>query len=97
MFARSKNPSGYVISDDAFSRPEPAGILIRKDDVAFKALADRVTAGLYQSPEIEALYTKWFLSPVPPNGLNFNFPMPAVIRNAYKRPSSSADPEAYTQ
>jgi glutamate/aspartate transport system substrate-binding protein len=95
--AKSKTPDAYVVSEEAFSRPEPAGMLIRKDDAPFKAVADRVTAALYQSPEIEALYKKWFMSPVPPNGLNFNFPMPAVIRNAYRKPSSNPDPDAYAQ
>lgn len=95
--ARSKDPNGYVISDDAFSKPEPYGIIIRKDDAAFKALVDRVTASVYQSPEIETLYKKWFQSPVPPNGLNFNYPMTAQLRNAYRKPSSSFDPDAYAQ
>lgn len=95
--ARSRTPDAYAVSEEAFSRPEPAGILIRKDDAAFKALADRVTADLFRSPQIEQLYAKWFTSPVPPNGLNFNFPMPRVIRNAYKSPSSSPDPESYAQ
>ncbi|MCA8009788.1 amino acid ABC transporter substrate-binding protein [Burkholderia cenocepacia] len=95
--ARSKDPAGYVISDDAFSKPEPYGIMFRKDDPAFKALADRVTAGIYQSPEIDTLYKKWFQSPVPPNGINFNYSMPQVLRNAYKKPSSSFDPNAYAQ
>jgi glutamate/aspartate transport system substrate-binding protein len=95
--ARSKNPALYVISTDALSRPEPAGILIRREDAAFKALTDRITAAIYLSPEIEALYKKWFMSPVPPNGLNFNYPMPTVIRNAYKKPSSSPDATTYAQ
>jgi len=95
--ARSRTPDAYAVSEEAFSRAEPAGILIRKDDAAFKALADRVTATLFQGPRIQQLYTKWFMSPVPPNGLNFNFPMPSVIRNAYKSPSSSPDPESYAQ
>jgi glutamate/aspartate transport system substrate-binding protein len=95
--ARSKNPGSYVVSEVALSKPEPAGILIRKDDAPFKAVADTVTATLYQSPEMEALYKKWFLMPVPPNGLNFNFPMPTVIRNAYKKPSSNPDPDSYAQ
>jgi glutamate/aspartate transport system substrate-binding protein len=95
--ARSKNPDSYVVSQVAFSKPEPAGILIRKDDAAFKAVTDKVTAALYQSAEMDALYKKWFLSPVPPNGLNFNFPMPTVIRNAYRKPSSNPDPDSYAQ
>ncbi|GAB3626860.1 ABC transporter [Pandoraea terrae] len=95
--ARSKDPAGYLISEDAFSKPEPYGIMLRKDDPTFKALVDRVTARIYQSPEIEALYKKWFQSPVPPNGINFNYPMAQVLRNAYQKPSSSFDPNAYLQ
>jgi len=48
LIATSKDPKAYVISDDAFSRPEPYGIILRKDDVAFKALAD--AAGLAVAP-----------------------------------------------
>jgi glutamate/aspartate transport system substrate-binding protein len=95
--ARSKQPSDYAISDDAFAKPEPYGVILRKDDAPFKALADRVTAALYGSPEIETLYKKWFQSPVPPNGINFNYPMPSVVRNAFKKPSSSYDLDSYVQ
>ncbi|CCD84547.1 glutamate and aspartate transporter subunit; periplasmic-binding component of ABC superfamily [Bradyrhizobium sp. ORS 285] len=93
--ARSKEPAAYVISEDAFSKAEPFGIMLRKDDAPFKAIADRVTAELYQSPEIEKLYKTWFESPVPPTGTNFNYPMPAALRAGFKKPSSSPDPEAY--
>ncbi|WP_257170283.1 amino acid ABC transporter substrate-binding protein [Bradyrhizobium sp. SRS-191] len=93
--ARSKEPAAYVISEDAFSKAEPFGIMLRKDDAPFKAVADRVTAELYQSPEIEKLYKTWFESPVPPTGTNFNYPMPAALRAAFKKPSSSPDPDAY--
>jgi glutamate/aspartate transport system substrate-binding protein len=93
--ARSKDPSAYIISEEAFSKAEPYGIMLRKDDAPFKAVADRVTADLYRSPEIEAIYKKWFEAPVPPNGLNFKTPMTAVLRNAYAHPSDSPDPASY--
>ena len=93
--ARSKDAAAYIISDEAFSKAEPYGIMLRKDDAPFKAVADRATADLYGSPEIEAIYGKWFESPVPPNGLNFNTPMSAVLRNAFAHPSDSADPASY--
>ena len=93
--ARSKDPSAYIISEEAFSRAEPYGIMLRKDDAAFKAVADRATAELYRGPEIEAIYKKWFESPVPPNGLNFKTPMTAVLRNAYAQPSDNPDPASY--
>jgi glutamate/aspartate transport system substrate-binding protein len=85
--ARSKDPSAYVIREEALS--------LRKDDAPFKAVADRATADLYKSPEIEAIYRKWFESPVPPNGLNFKTPMPAVLRKAFANPSDSPDPASY--
>ena len=66
--ARSKDPAAYIISEEAFSKAEPYGIMLRKDDAAFKAVADRVTANLYRSPEIETIYKKWFESPARPTG-----------------------------
>ena len=93
--ARSKDPSAYIISEEAFSKAEPYGIMLRRDDATFKAVVDRATAELYRSPEIEAIYKKWFESPVPPNGLNFKTPMTAVLRNAYAHPSDSPDPASY--
>jgi glutamate/aspartate transport system substrate-binding protein len=66
--ARSKDPAAYIISDEALSKAEPYGIMLRKDDAPFKAVADRATAELYRSPEIEAIFKKWFEAPVPPNG-----------------------------
>ena len=47
--AGSKDPDAYVISRDAFSKPEPYGIMLRKDDPAFKKVADDATAALYTS------------------------------------------------
>jgi len=93
--ARSKEPALFMISEEAFSKPEPYGIMLRREDAPFKALADRATAELYASPEIEVLYKRWLESPTPPNGLNYNVPMSAALRNAFKKPSSSFDPDVY--
>src|SRR5712672_3272455 len=38
--AGSKEPAAYVVSSDAFSKPEPYGIMLRKDDPAFKKVVD---------------------------------------------------------
>ena len=93
--ARSKEPSAYMISEETLSKAEPYGIMLRRDDAPFKAVADRATADLYRSPEIEAIYRKWFESAVPPNGLNFKTPMATVLRNSFAHPSDSADPASY--
>jgi len=55
--AGSKDPGVYVISTDAFSKPEPYGIMLRKDDPAFKKVADAATAALYTSGEGRSFMT----------------------------------------
>jgi len=95
LIASSKAPADYVISPDTFSLPEPYGIMVRKDDPEFKALVDKTTAALYKSPEGEALYTKWFMTPVPPKNLNFNVPMSPAQKKAFANPSDSPDPKSY--
>jgi glutamate/aspartate transport system substrate-binding protein len=93
--AGSKDPGAYVISTDAFSKPEPYGIMLRKDDPDFKKVVDDATATLYQSAEGEKLYAKWFLQKIPPKGLNLNVPMGAELRKAFAKPTDSPDPDFY--
>jgi glutamate/aspartate transport system substrate-binding protein len=95
LIAISRDPKAYVISDDAFSRPEPYGIMLRKDDLAFKAIADAATAALYRSPEAAQLYARWFTQPIPPKGVNLNIPMSPAIKRAFEQPTDSPDPSAY--
>ena len=95
LIAQSKDPSAYEISEEAFGPPEPYGIMLRKDDAPFKAFVDRATADLYRSPEMAEIYRKWFQSPVPPRGVNYNFPMPESLRRAFEHPTDSPDPAAY--
>ena len=93
--AGSKDPDAYVISTDAFSKPEPYGIMLRKDDPAFKKVTDEATAALYQSPEGQKLYDRWFTQKIPPKGLNLNVPIGAELKKAFAKPSDSADPDSY--
>jgi glutamate/aspartate transport system substrate-binding protein len=95
LAAGSKDPTGYVISKDAFSKPEPYGIMLRKDDAPFKKVVDGATAALYTSPEGAKLYDKWFMAKIPPKGLNLNVPMGAEQKKSFAKPSDSADPDAY--
>lgn len=95
LVAGSKDPKAYVISEDAFSLPEPYGIMLRREDAPFKAVADGATAALYKSPEIVTVYNKWFLSPIPPKSLNLNVPLGAPLKKAFAAPTDSGDPAAY--
>ena len=97
FIASSKDPSAYTLSEDAFSAAEPYGIMLRKDDVPFKAVADKATADFYQSPAGKANYAKWFQAPIPPKGLNLNTPMSKGMLHAYAHPSDNPDPASYNE
>ncbi len=91
----SKNPQAYAISSDAFSKPEPCGIMLRRDDPAFKKVVDAATSALYQSGEGAKIYDRWFMQKIPPKGLNLNVPMGSELRHEFAHPSDSSDPDAY--
>src|ERR1700737_1514410 len=95
LVAGSREPDAYVISKDAFSKPEPYGIMLRKDDPAFKKVVDGATAALYQSPEGVKIYEKWFMAKIPPKGLNLNVPLGPEQKKSFAKPSDSPDPDAY--
>ena len=87
MIASAPNPGEYKILKESL-RQEPYGIMLRKDDPQFKALVDETVTGLMKSGAIEQLYTKWFLSPIPPRNANLNFPMTDAVREIYKNPNN---------
>src|SRR3954454_5341526 len=93
--AGSKDPGAYVISKDAFSKPEPYGIMMRKDDPAFKKVVDAATSALYKSADGQKLYDKWFMQKIPPKGLNLNTPIGAELKHEFAMPSDSPDPDSY--
>jgi glutamate/aspartate transport system substrate-binding protein len=93
--AGSKDPGAYVMSTDAFSKPEPYGIMLRKDDPAFKKVVDAATAALYQGAGGQKLYDKWFMQKIPPKGLNLNAPISAELKHEFAKPSDSSDPDSY--
>ena len=94
LVASSKDPALFAVGDEAFSKPEPYGVMLRKDDPAFKALVDATTAKLYKT-EGEALYAKWFVTPIPPKGINMNLPLTPAMKKALQNPSSNPDPASY--
>ncbi|MCM2503475.1 amino acid ABC transporter substrate-binding protein [Aureimonas altamirensis] len=95
VIAASKDPSLYMISEEAFAKPEPYGIMLRRDDAPFQTVVDAATAEYYTSGKINDTYAKWFTQPVPPRGLNFNLPMPEAMRKAFETPTNSSNPDDY--
>lgn len=80
LAASAANPAEWAVVGEAI-QVEPYAIMLRKDDPTFKALVDGVLARLMDSGEFERLYTRWFMSPIPPKGVNLNAPMPRELRD----------------
>ena len=61
--------------------------MLRKDDPRFKALVDRSLTEIMQSGEALKIYRRWFQSPIPPRGLNLNWPAPEALLELYRSPN----------
>ncbi|HWA38779.1 MAG TPA: amino acid ABC transporter substrate-binding protein [Burkholderiales bacterium] len=94
LAAQSRSPGDYEISSVALS-VEPYGIMVRKDDKAFKAVVDKAVAQIYTSGQINAIYEKWFQKPVPPKNINLNLPAGPALKKVFAKPTDSGDPKAY--
>lgn len=94
LVANSKSPKVFIVSNDVLS-VEPYGIMVRKDDPAFKKVVDAAMIQIYRSGEINAIYEKWFLSPIPPKGVNLNVPMSAQFKKVIANPTDSGRPQDY--
>jgi glutamate/aspartate transport system substrate-binding protein len=93
--ANSKAPGDYEITTEALS-VEPYGIMLRKGDPAFKKVVDEALVRFYKSgDDMQRLYHKWFMSPIPPKGINLRFPMPPQLEAVLSKPTDSGDPADY--
>ncbi|OTG62936.1 amino acid ABC transporter substrate-binding protein [Acinetobacter silvestris] len=74
LIAKSSNPKDFKIVGPILSS-EPYGIMLPKDDAAYKAIADKVVNMMWKNGQMAALYKKWFQSPIAPKNINLNMPM----------------------
>lgn len=94
LVANSKNPSEFMVGSEAYS-VEPYGAMMPRDDAGFRKVVDGATAKLYTSPQMAALYDKWFNKPVPPKGIALNVPMSPQLKRVLANPTSSGNPDDY--
>jgi ABC-type amino acid transport substrate-binding protein len=83
LMGKSKNPAEWEVVGDSL-QVEPYACMLRKDDPKFQELVNGVIGGMMKSGEFEKLYTKWFMSPIPPNNQNLNLPMSKELRDNLK-------------
>jgi len=84
--ATSKDPSAYKIVGETIS-VEPIAIMFRKDDPALKKLADDTLKDLMKSNEIEKIYDKWFVQPIPPKYTRVGLPVSTATKAVWADPN----------
>jgi len=94
LIANSASPAQFALSNDALGA-RPYGIAVRKDDKAFKKVADDAIRALFKSGEINEIYAKWFLSPIPPKNITLNAPMSNAMKKVIAEPTDSGNPKDY--
>jgi len=94
LAASSQTPNDFALSAEGYSA-DPYAIMIPKGDAEFKCVVDATLAGLFKSGEIDRIYDRWFMKPIPPKNIALNFPMGAALKKAIATPTDSPDPAGY--
>ena len=84
--ANAKNPADFRIVGEVLS-VEPIAIMIRKDDPAFKKLADDTVRDLIKNGDMAKLWDKWFLQPIPPKNVKIGLALSDSTKAAWANPN----------
>jgi glutamate/aspartate transport system substrate-binding protein len=82
LIANSKAPADYRVVGEVLS-VEPIAIMMRKDDPAFKKLADDTIAEMAKSGDMAKTYDKWFNQAIPPKNIKLNLAASESTKNAW--------------
>lgn len=84
--ARAVRPDDWEVVGTPMSQ-EAYACMMRRGDTDFKAAVDRALVRLLQSGEAMRTYQRWFQSPIPPKGLNLNWPPSPAMLQLQRRPN----------
>ncbi|MBC8750324.1 MULTISPECIES: glutamate/aspartate ABC transporter substrate-binding protein [Paraburkholderia] len=82
-------PSDWIITGTPQSS-EAYGFMLRRDDPEFRKLVDDTLEQVMKGPEIHTMYDRWFIKPVPPKNISFEFPMSDSLKQLYAQPNDKA-------
>jgi glutamate/aspartate transport system substrate-binding protein len=80
--ANAKNPAEFRIVGEVLA-VEPIAIMVRKDDPAFKKLADDTVRDLVKNGDMAKLWDKWFLQAIPPKNVKIGLALSESTKNAW--------------
>ena len=92
VFMAQQGKDKLVFLDEPFTY-EPLAWAVRKGDPDFKKAVDDAIVGYYKSGDVNKSYAKWFQSPIPPKGLNLDFPMSKELKELIANPNDKPAPE----
>lgn len=84
--ADAKDPGAFTFLPESYNTLY-YGLMIPKDDPAFKKVVDDALTSLMASGEFDKIYKKWFEDAIPPRSIKLNFPMSADLKERVKSPS----------
>lgn len=84
--AKSKTPADFKIVGEVLS-VEPIAIMIRKDDPAFKKAVDDSIKAQIKNGDLNKLWDKWFLQPIPPANVKVGLPLSDATKAAWATPN----------
>ena len=85
--AKARDPHDWVVVGEAQSK-EIYSCMVRKGDDQLLAAVNEALADVYRSGRIEGIYQRWFEQPIPPKGLNLEFPMTSELKAIIAKPVS---------
>ncbi|AYF51401.1 transporter substrate-binding domain-containing protein [Pseudomonas fluorescens] len=85
--AKARDPHKWVVVGKEQSR-EIYSCMVRKGDPQFLAVVNEALGDLYRSGAINGIYQRWFEQPIPPKGLNLEFPMTSELKAIIATPVS---------
>lgn len=85
--SKSKNPKDYKIVGEVLS-VEPIACMLPKGDAKLKKAVDASIARQIKDGSLAKLYDKWFMQPIPPNGVNLNMPASESTKAAWAHPNN---------
>ncbi|MCC8405221.1 transporter substrate-binding domain-containing protein [Paraburkholderia sp. MMS20-SJTN17] len=87
--ATDPHPDDFIVTGTPLGY-EVYACMFRKGDEPFRALVNRVIAHAQTSGDAERLYRVWFTQPIPPHGINVNFPLSEQNRALFAHPNDHA-------
>ncbi|MBC8721469.1 transporter substrate-binding domain-containing protein [Paraburkholderia sp. 31.1] len=87
--ATDPHPDDFIVTGTPLGY-EVYACMFRKGDEPFRALVNRVIVRSQTSGDAERLYRQWFTQPIPPHGINVNFPLSEQNRALFAHPNDHA-------